>query len=228
MATTHKTGMTPKDFFLNLGALISLYILVPTLIILLFRIIDVAFPRVGSFSFTPSISFPVATVIVCFPIYIFISWLLGKSFILDPEKRNIVFKKWITYITLFITGVVIAGDLVTLIYTFLDGQIVSTGFALKILAVFVVAAAVFIYHIAELLNKLTVSRSRIAGSIATIAVIAVIILGFSVIGSPRTQRLMRYDQLKINDLQGIQYQITLYWQAKRRTSQFLFQISMIH
>ena len=45
-----------------------------------------------------------------------------------------------------------------------------------------------------------------------IVILIFIILGFSVLGSPQTQRLIRYDNQKISDLQNIQWEVISYWQ----------------
>lgn len=219
---TTNAKMTPRDFFLNLGALITLYITVPTLLTLIFRIIDEAYPRIERVYYTvSSISFPVATLIVVFPLFILFSWLMFKSYKDVPEKREHFLKKWIIYITLFISGALIVGDLVTVLYYFLDGQLMTTGFILKVLAVLIVAGAVFGYYISDLLGRLTPQRNKIWMGVAVVLVLGSIIWGFSVIGSPRTQRLMKYDQMKQDDLQSIQAQIVNYWQQKSALPQSL-------
>ncbi len=47
-------------------------------------------------------------------------------------------------------------------------------------------------------------------------VIATIITGFFMVGSPTTERLFRFDEQRIMDLQSIQWQITDYWQNKQK------------
>ena len=50
----------------------------------------------------------------------------------------------------------------------------------------------------------------LAGGIIIIS----IVWGFAVLGSPRTQRLIKYDEQKISDLQNINNQITNYYSSK--------------
>ena len=50
--------------------------------------------------------------------------------------------------------------------------------------------------------------------VSILFVIIAIVLGFVIIGSPRTQRLIRYDEQKVSDLQNIQSQVIQYWQQK--------------
>jgi hypothetical protein len=85
-----------KDFFINLGAIVALAFFVGNLINLLFTIINKAFPLTTGFNYngSSSISFPVAALIIFFPVYILLMWLLEKDYVLEPEKRNVGIRKW--------------------------------------------------------------------------------------------------------------------------------------
>src|SRR3989344_503718 len=135
METQAKTGA--KDFFINLGAIVALYTTVVSLVNLLFRAINRAYPQIdhnyyGFFS-NDSISWPVAAIIVFFPIFILLMWLLEKDYKVFPDKQYAGFHKWFSYITLFVFGIVLAGDLLTVLYYFIDGRELTTGFFLKVL-----------------------------------------------------------------------------------------------
>lgn len=190
-----------KDFFLNLGAIVALYTVVVALINLLFTVINTAFPKITNayqYFGSSSISFPVATLIIFFPIYVLLMWILEKGFMTEPDKRHVNVRRWLTFITLFIAGLVSAGDLVTVLYYFLDGQELSTAFLLKALVVLLVACGVFMYYISDIRNRLSSLSRKIWLGIALVFVIASIIWGFVVIGSPRTQQLFKYDIQKCN------------------------------
>src|SRR3989344_5660139 len=112
--TSSKPRTTPKDFFINLGAIVALYTVVVTVLNLLFTVINVAYPKVTDYYYmgSQSISFPVSTLIIFFPVYILLMWLLEKGYTSEPEKRNLPVRRWLSYVTLFISGLVLAGDLV--------------------------------------------------------------------------------------------------------------------
>ncbi|OGI72977.1 hypothetical protein A3D42_03065 [Candidatus Nomurabacteria bacterium RIFCSPHIGHO2_02_FULL_41_18] len=207
-----------KDVFLNLGAIVALYTLVISLVNLLFSVINVAYPQINndynSFSASASISWPVATVVIFFPIFILLMWLLEKQYQVEPERQNAGIHRWLTYLTLFLSGIAIAADLITILYYFIDGQELTTGFLLKVLVLFVVASLIFFYYISDIRGKLT-SKSRVVWRvIATAVVLASIIWGFLVLGSPRTQRLYKYDDQKVRDLMNIDSQITSFFMTK--------------
>jgi hypothetical protein len=107
---------------------------------------------------------------------------------------------------------ILAGDLVTVLYYFLDGQELTGGFILKVLSVFVVTLMVFMYYISDIRNKLTSNYRKIWLGVSLVIIAASIIWGFSVLGSPNTQRLIKYDNQKISDLQNLQWQVINYWQ----------------
>lgn len=207
-----KPKPSAKDFFLNLGAFIALYTLVGSLLNLLFSVINEAYPKVSDYYYgNPSISWPVATLIVVFPIFVLLMWFLEREYRTEPERQTSGIHRGLTYVTLFISGLVLAGDLITVVYYFIDGQELTTGFLLKVLVLFVVALSLFVYYISDLRQKLT-PRARIAWRIfAGVIILGSIVWGFSVIGSPRNQRLLNYDEQKVNDLVEIKYAVEEYY-----------------
>jgi hypothetical protein len=206
------TKTTAKDFFLYMGILVTLYSGIGFLLNLLFGIVNSAFPPIDRYWYNPSISFPVAALIVLTPVFLWLSYLVTKDSNLDPEKKYIWVRRWFIFLTLFGTGALVIGDLITLLYYFIDGRELTTGFLLKVLSVLVVAGVVFGYYLSELRNKVAHRKIWRFGTI--FGVLAVIVLAFLVIGSPRTQQLLRYDSQKVADLQNIQSQVVSYWQQK--------------
>ncbi len=221
------TKITAKDFFLNLGVIVTFYASAIALITLLFEVINFAYPKVTTYQYYnyPSISFQVATLIVAFPLFLFLSWLLQKSYMADPGLRESWLRKWLSYITLFVAGGVIAGDLITVIYMFLDGQDLTTGFLLKVLTLIIVAGGIFLYYLREIRNLIMAGERNIWRIVAIVFILASIILGFMVIGSPVSQRERRYDSQRVSDLQNIQWQIVNYYQSKGSIPDNLSQIA---
>lgn len=208
-----KTRLSAGDFFLNLGATVSLYVTISSLLRVLFVAIDSKFPKITNayYSYSPSISWPVAVLVIFFPIFIALMWVLGKQFESNPEKRSGGIHKWLTFLTLFITGGVLAGDLVAVLYYFIDGREITTAFLLKVLVLLVVTGSVFMYYINDVRGKLTVENRKMWRIYALVIVLVSIVWGFSVLGSPHTQRMYKYDQQKVNDLQILVGNIEAYY-----------------
>jgi hypothetical protein len=208
---------TAKDFFINLGAIVGLYTVVISLINLLFTVINKAYPQVSSYNYYSSsnISWPVAILIIFFPIFVLLMWVLEKGYITEPEKRGLAVKRWLTYITLFLAGLVLAGDLVTVLYFFIDGRDLTASFLLKALSVLVTTGGVFAYYISDIKGKLNTGSQKVWAIVAGVVVLASIAWGFSVLGSPRTQRLYKYDEQKVSNLQNLSGTIENYYYEKQ-------------
>lgn len=209
--------ITAKDFFLQLGTVVTFYASAIALVTLLFEAINAAYPKITSayqyYSY-PSISFQVATLIVAFPLFLFLSRLLQKGYTSDPSLREAPVRRWLAYITLFLAGGIVAGDFIALIYTYLDGQVLTDGFLFKVLVLVVIAGGIFLYYLREIRNVISVRERNAWRAFALAFIIASIISGFSTIGSPATQRALRYDAQRISDLQSIQWQIVNHFQQK--------------
>lgn len=226
-----KTKLSAKDFFLNLGATIALYTSVASLLTLLFTVIDSKFPKITNayqYYGSSSISWPVAMLVVFFPLTLALMWVIAKEYESNPEGRNKGIHKWLTYLTLFVAGLVIAGDLVSVLYYFLDGQEITTAFLLKVLAILVVLGSIFAYYVSEMRGMLTLSARNAWRIFALVLVVGSILWGFSVLGSPRTQRLYKYDMQKVNDIQNLRGQIDAYYGTNSKLPQSLNDLKEIN
>ncbi len=227
--TTNSTSVSKVrggDFFLQLGAFGALYASLVALLILLFRVIDTAFPPLsrGGYSYflsSNSISFQVATLIVFFPLYLVLSSIIQKIYAADPARRESRIRRGLIYLTLFISGFVMAGDLVTVIYSYLNGDNITAGFVLKVISVLVVFGCIFLYYLQDVRNKLTTQTRNGLRVLSILIVLGSIIWGFAVIGSPMTQKNIKLDQQKVSDLQMIQSQVISHYQSKGALPQSL-------
>ncbi|MES2135146.1 MAG: DUF5671 domain-containing protein [Patescibacteria group bacterium] len=219
MDGTVKAKVTPKDFFLWLGAMVALYVSATSLILLIHQYITYFFPSPLDYGdiYSGTFRFAIASLVVFFPLYILLTRMVHQDIRKVPEKKELWVRKWLVVITLFIAGLTIAGDLVALVNTFLNGEL-TTRFILKVLVILVVLGAIFWYYLEELRGKWEREEKTSKGLavIVTLIVLATVIGGFFIIGSPQSQRSLRLDQQRISDLQNIQYQLTYYWQQKQK------------
>lgn len=208
-----------KDFFFWLGALIALYTSATALIALLFDYINYAYPDVlASYAdpYAGSVRIEMSLLIVAMPTALLLFRLIRTSLEAEPEKATLWIRKWGLMLTLFIASVVALVDLVTLINTFLGGEI-STRFILKVAVVLLVAVGVFLHFLADLKGYWLKNnqKSLYVGIGAGVVVLASIVSGFFIIGSPSHFRDIRLDTERTSDLQSIQYQVLNRFQIKR-------------
>ena len=123
-------------------------------------------------------------------------------------------RKWLVYLTLFLSILTIAIDLIVLINSFLGGEL-TTRFSLKVLATLIVTGAVFGYYFYDLRTDGGDNKTgKMFAYGSALLVVASLVWAFAVIGSPMNERLRRFDDQRVNDLQNIQYQVINYWQSK--------------
>lgn len=220
--------VTPKDFFLWLGVIVAVYGGTISLITLLFEYINTLFPDPLAYygdPYSSAVRFSMASVIVLVPLGIFLAYLIRKSIVAEPGKAQIWVRRWALVLTLFIAAATITIDLITLINTFLGGEI-TTRFLLKVVVVLLVAGGIFLHFLADLKGYWLSNMKKATLVAVSVLVLALLVVGsgFIIIGSPTDQRLYRFDEEKQSDLQNIQYQILNFYQQKERLPETLEEV----
>ena len=217
-----KPKITAKDFFLWTGALVSFYWTVIAYTFLVFDYINYTFPNPLSYypadPYQSGISGEMASVIVLLPVYLLLMYLIRRDSDRDPSRKEIWVRKWAIILTLFLAGVAMVADLITLLTTFLSGEELTTAFLLKVLVIILVSAGVFMHFFADLKNYWDTNPSRRLYVRIGVGVLAIVTIGsgFFIVGTPAEARLARFDAQKVSDLQNIQSQVVYYWQAKQK------------
>ncbi|MES3031587.1 MAG: DUF5671 domain-containing protein [Patescibacteria group bacterium] len=212
------TKTTPKDFFLHLSATLALYVSAGALINLLFSVINYHFPdQLAGYFYANAVAWPISLLVILVPTLYVLEYLINRDITKMPEKGNLLIRKWRIYLTLFLTAVLIGGDLIALINVYLNGEI-SARFVWKVVAVLVVGGAVGKYYFFSLYTQFKKSKLALAVIpwFGIVLVLAAIVAGFITVGSPQKQRDMRFDSQRVADLQNIQWQIINYWQTKEK------------
>jgi hypothetical protein len=148
-----KPYLSARETFLHLLQFTALYFSAWDLGRLFFLFIDRAFPdpavsRYGDY-ISDQIRWSVSSLVIAFPIFLLVTRSLARAAARDVEKRSSKVRKWLTYMTLFVAATVLAGDLVTLLYNLLGGEL-TTRFLLKAATVALIAGSVFGYFLWDL------------------------------------------------------------------------------
>ncbi len=148
-----KPYMSAREAFLYLLMFLTLYVSAFSFGALIYEFINKAFPdTINAYGQTFSrtaINNYLASLIIAFPIYMWISGMMNKKIKKDADVRGSKVRKWLTYLTLFITAGVIIGDLITLLNRLFNGEL-TTRFGLKFLTVLVIAGVIFLYYLSDL------------------------------------------------------------------------------
>ena len=231
-----KTKLSPKYFFLSLGVLVTLIASVVSFLNLVFETLNKRFPDVLNATYQygyntfdyENMRSALATLIIIFPVFLIISYFWCRQSEKGIGAVDDIIRRWVLYLILFLSSIVIIVDLVTLVKYFVAGEI-TTRFILKVAIALIVALLVGLYYILELRFKDQGSRIKdkafiigaIFAGVGGVLVLAAIIFSFMIMGSPAKQRQLRLDDRRISDLQNIQWQVINYWQQKEKLPESL-------
>lgn len=199
-----------RDAFFHLLAFAGLYTSVISFVLLAFAYINRWFPDaalerfVTDESFRSGLRWPLAALIVAFPMFLWMTRLLLKEMLAHSEKQGSGVRRWLTYLTLFVAASVLIGDLITLVFSLLSGDI-TVRFIVKVVIIFLVAGGVFTYYFSALRKPVaeqgSLHRSYALGTIAVVAL--TIVYGLFMAGSPGTERQRKIDAQRISDIRTI-------------------------
>jgi hypothetical protein len=149
--------LSAREAFLYLVLFATLYVTAYHLGSLLFDLINRAFPDPAdpawqAMHLGSSMRWSVASVIIAFPVFLFVARHLGKELARSPIKRLSAVRRWLTYLTLFLAAGIVIGDLITLVYNVLGGEL-TTRFGLKVIVVAAIAGTIFAYYLFDLRHE---------------------------------------------------------------------------
>ena len=146
--------LSPREAFLYLVLFATLYLSAWHLGSLLFDLINAAIPDPADQRFQAgmrddSMRFSVASLVIAFPIYLFVARLLARELARNPVKRLSAVRRWLTFLTLFLAVTVLVCYLIALVHSLLGGDL-TLRFVLKVLVVGAIAGGIFGFYLADL------------------------------------------------------------------------------
>ncbi|MDP3460940.1 MAG: DUF5671 domain-containing protein [Hyphomonas sp.] len=88
----------------------------------------------------------ISGLVVGTPIFLWLARILLRARKRNPTLQRSRIRKWLIYISLVIAGCILVGDAISLVYSFLNGDL-TLRFALKSFVVAAIAGAIFGYFI---------------------------------------------------------------------------------
>lgn len=198
---------SPRDAFLYLLLFITLGTWIFALIQLADRVIDLVYrvnpPLYGYGDFRDSVSGYLAAIIVAFPLQLWVAALIGREARRRPESLESGVRKWLTYVALVVTAVVLLGDATWFVADLLRGEL-TLPFVLKTAVLVVLAGGVFAYYLGGIRrDEVSATRDWIFAGGAALCVAAGLVAGFVPLGSPAYERMLNHDVTRVSDLQSM-------------------------
>ena len=214
---------TAKHFVLQLGSLITLYLSIAFLLVLLFNIINLAYPDAADAywqieGYSDAVRIGIAMLIVFFPAYLILTRKVNQIRRQESSDGSYLgFTKWLIYLSLLVGGGVILGDLVAVILGFLNGEL-TTRFMLKAGLLLVVVGLAFYYYLLDARGYWSANEKKSVtyGMFTALFVFISLIVGFNYIETPEVVREMKLDEKQVTDLQDMQFRIQDYLAANNK------------
>lgn len=131
----------------------TLYLSAYNLGSLLFELIEIAFPdpadAAAAMFREARIRWALSALVVAFPVFFYMTLLIGRTVRGDATKRASKIRRHLTYLSLFVASCVLIGDVTTLVYNALGGEL-TTRFLPKVLVVAAIAGTGFGYYLQQL------------------------------------------------------------------------------
>ena len=201
------------EIVINLFSFVLLGVVATALGVLFYQIINKYFPDPlarnyyrGRFS-TKAIHYSISALLIGFPMYYFSMRLWFRGFRRGEGKIESRLTKWLTYLVLLIASITIVGDLITTLFTFLQGEL-SIRFVLKALTILGIFGIMFWFYFLErrkIQYRKDISRKtfQLFGLVVFVVIILGITLGFMAGDSPEIERKRSFDERRVHDLTGI-------------------------
>lgn len=142
-----------RDAFLYLVMFTMLYVSAYNVGALLFDFIRLGIPdpleplsgQLGSY-IRSSVRWETSALVVAFPIFLLIAARINRVIAEDPARRVSGVRRWLTYLTLAVMAMILLGDVIALIYGWLNGSL-SLPLILRLLVIGAVAGSIFAYYL---------------------------------------------------------------------------------
>jgi hypothetical protein len=152
MPVPERAGVgSARDAFFHLLVFTALYASAISVILLFFTYIEFAFPdpvkRASNYAIEGALSeirASLATLIVSYPLFLLVWWFLLREVRTVPEKAKSGVRRWLSFLLLFVGAVAIMADMITVVFYLVEGDL-TVRFLLKVIVLFVITGALFIY-----------------------------------------------------------------------------------
>ena len=223
-----------REAFFYLVSFIALYTSAVSFGVVVFGLIDQTFPD----SFDYGRRYPsgghataIASVIIAFPLYLFLMRRLASEVSADPERRQSLVRRWLTYLTLVVAAGAIIGDLIAIVANLLLGD-PTLSFFLKAATILVITGCIFGYYLRDMRQAETPTTGAQATQTLRVFLTAIVIvviasLGYALflVGTPVQQRDIRLDKERVSHMINISRNIDTYWELNRELPKELSEMS---
>jgi hypothetical protein len=200
--------------FYYLLSLISLGAMALGLGIIVFEVLDKVFIDISNSYFSmQALKTAFSTLLISTPIYYLCSHLLSKSIKKQDLSLESSLRKWLIYLILLVTSIIMLVWLVSILNSFLNGEM-TIKFILKALTALIISAMIFSYYLYNIRKKVVKKRDKIKSTFFVASLLLVVfVLGLAIVHmeSPQTTRDKKIDDNTLRDFDNINMNVNMYY-----------------
>ena len=222
-----RVSSSPRDAFLHLLGMAMLYTAAFATGTILFQFVDRWLPAATDDAIgisRSSLRAAAAALLVSLPILGLAQRTIGRDASRVPALRLTPIYRTLAYLTLLITSLVMAGDLIAAIVCFLSGDL-TVRFILKALIILLLSGGIYLWFSSDVGREESIAATtgtattgtptvppsppwrdwlhRIGAAVAIVSMLAALYAA----GSPFRQRQLRLDARRVSDLRAIQQNV---------------------
>jgi hypothetical protein len=224
-----------KFAFYYMLSLVSLIFMALAVGMMIFNIIDKYIVDVLNqqfyYGYDSGLKFAISSLLIASPVFYFTMREIHKNLFFGALTKDSGIRRWLTYLILFISSVVMIGWLIGVVNSFLDGEL-SLKFGLKALTAVSIAATVFSFYFYDIKReqiegvKSKVIEIYLYSSLAI--VIVVFAAGIMVVESPKETRNRKLDNALLANFSQIDGAINQYYSNYNKMPESLNELTGVN
>lgn len=230
---------TARELFLYLMAFSCLYMTVFGLGTILYQLINLALPDPADHMiqlYLPEsegkLRYGMSTLVIFLPAYLFLDRKIEALNRSDPDQRGSSVRRKLTYLTLYLTAIILLSDASYLVNAWLSGELGKRAF-LKCLVVALLGVLVLGRYLNEMSSDehfvvgLAPRVRRLTLGILVLGSLAAVFAAYRNVDSPGAERRQQVDRARESALQQIDSAIMVYHRSHNKLPDSLDQLSRV-
>jgi hypothetical protein len=222
-----------KFAFYYLLSLASLIFVAISVGLIIFGIINKSIVDPLSFNnyrnFQDQFKFAISALLIAAPAYYLTLSLIKKGLRKKEIETDSGIRRWLTYFILFVSSLIILGSFISLINSFLSGEL-TLRFILKAVAVLIISGLSFSYYLYDIKRDNPSKKTKFDVFFLIISLLIVVgsfVAVWFFVDSPKEARGERYDQAIERDMNNVEGLINNYYAKKGRLPESFSEIKEI-
>jgi ABC-type multidrug transport system fused ATPase/permease subunit len=211
-------------YLLSLAALIFMAVSIG---MILFSIIDKHITDILAYSNYYSIDsrlkFAISALLISSPIFYGMAYLINKGLRNGELEKESGIRRWLTYFIILVSSLIILGSFVSLINSFLSGEM-TTRFILKAASVLLIAGATFSFYFYDI-KRVNPKKPDKVVKIFLFSTLAIVLISFVLawffVESPKEARARRLDEMVLNNISSLENAVNSYYNYNKELPETL-------